>query len=177
MNKRPSIITYDKKYQQQVIDLIVGIQSGEFGVSITASDQPDLSNIDTYYQKGNGQFWLALDDSDHSDDSQGQVLGTVALSDIGNNQVGLRKMFVKEGFRGKPLNIGQSLMDAAIQWCQQKDIKDIYLGTVPSYHAAHRFYEKNNFIKIPPSQLPKSFDIMAVDKYFYHLPLTPLNKK
>lgn len=153
------IVPFKKQYQQQVIDLIVGIQSGEFGVKITANDQPDLADIENFYQLGNGNFWLAV--------SENKVLGTISLVDIGNSQVGLRKMFVKKGYRGKPLNIGQKLMDTATQWCIERSIKQIYLGTVPTYYAAHRFYEKNGFSRLEKSELPKAFHLMDADKWFY----------
>jgi N-acetylglutamate synthase-like GNAT family acetyltransferase len=158
-----SIIPFKKKYQQQVTDLIVGIQSGEFGVNITASDQPDLADIESFYQKNNGNFWIALKGD--------EVLGTASLTDINNKQVGLRKMFVKQGFRGQPLNIGQNLMDTVFQWCRDKSIKQIFLGTVPHYYAAHRFYEKNGFSRLEKIKLPKSFHLMDVDKYFYFIDL------
>ena len=54
------IVPFTKIYEQQVIELIVGIQSGEFGVKITAADQPDLKDIANFYQWGNGNFWIAL---------------------------------------------------------------------------------------------------------------------
>lgn len=153
------IIPFTKIYQQQVIDLIVGIQSGEFGVKITADDQPDLTQIKSYYQWGNGNFWIAIQEE--------QVLGTISLVDIGNEQVGLRKMFVKQGHRGAPFNIGQNLMDIAFDWCSKIAIKQIFLGTVPTYFAAHRFYEKNGFSRLEKTKLPKSFHLMDADKWFY----------
>ena len=139
--------------------MIVGIQHGEFGVEITADDQPDLKDIRNFYQKDNGNFWIALNEK--------KVVGTISLVDIGNDQVGLRKMFVKNGFRGKPLNIGQQLMDTAYNWCTEKSIKQIFLGTVPHYYAAHRFYEKNGFNRLEKNQLPKAFHLMDADKWFY----------
>ena len=139
--------------------MIVGIQHGEFNVNITAEDQPDLKNIPNFYQTGKGNFWIAL--FNH------KVVGTISLVDIGNNQVGLRKMFVKDGFRGKPLFTGQALMDIAYTWCTKKGIKQIFLGTVPHYFAAHRFYERNGFKQLQKSQLPKAFHIMNADKLFY----------
>ncbi len=145
--------------EQQIIDLIVGIQHGEFGVNITAEDQPDLKNIQNFYQKGKGNFWIALKDK--------EVVGTISLVDIGNDQVGLRKMFVKQGHRGQHLNIGQNLIDVAYNWCREKDIKQIFLGTVPHYYAAHRFYQKNGFNRLEKSKLPKAFHLMDADKWFY----------
>ena len=153
------IIPFVKFYQQQVIDLIVGIQSGEFGVNISAEDQPDLKIISEFYQQGIGNFWIALKND--------EVLGTISLTDIGNHQVGLRKMFVKQGYRGKPLNIGQNLMNIVFDWCNDKSVKQIFLGTVPHYYAAHRFYEKNGFNRLEKSELPKFFHLMDADKWFY----------
>ncbi|MBL4773378.1 MAG: GNAT family N-acetyltransferase [Alcanivoracaceae bacterium] len=157
------IVTFSKHHEQQVIDLIIDIQSKEFKVEITAADQPDLKDINAYYQRDDGNFWVALWDE--------KVLGTISLSDIGNKQVALRKMFVKQGFRGQPLFIGQKLLDTAVEWSKDRRIQQIFLGTVPNYYAAHKFYEKNNFVKINESQLPSTFNIMAVDKYFYCLQL------
>lgn len=156
-----SILAFTTSYQKQVIDLIVGIQSGEFGVKITAEDQPDLKDIKNYYQTGSGNFWIALEGT--------QVVGTISLLDIGNNQVALRKMFVAKNYRGKPLNIAQNLVNTTKSWCQNHHITDVFLGTVPSYHAAHRFYEKNGFRRVEPEFLPENFPIMDVDKCFYWL--------
>jgi len=161
---RLRILEFTQKYEQQATSLIVGIQSGEFGVKITAADQPDLTNIKVYYQTGHGNFWIALIND--------KVVGTISLFDIDNQQLALRKMFVNQDFRGKPLCIGQKLMDTAFDWSKQKNIKQIFLGTVPNYYAAHRFYEKNNFMRIKESELPVNFQIMQVDKYFYRLEIT-----
>lgn len=37
------IITYQEEFKQRIIDHIAGIQRNEFGVGITAEDQPDLT--------------------------------------------------------------------------------------------------------------------------------------
>jgi hypothetical protein len=34
--------------------------------------------------------------------------------------------------------------------------------------AAHRFYEKNDFVRIEKQQLPPAFPVMGVDTIFYH---------
>ncbi len=154
-----NITTFTHEYQSQVIDLIVSIQAKEFAVSITADDQPDLKDINNYYQQNAGNFWIALEGDN--------VVGTIALADIGNQQGALRKMFVKQDYRGKPLLIGQQLIDTLLKSAKQNNLSDIFLGTVPSYHAAHRFYEKNGFERIKTEDLPINFQIMEVDKYFY----------
>jgi len=155
------IVPWQRKYGEHVIKLILSIQSAEFLIPITEADQPDLKSVDTFYQHGNGNFWVAL--------SEGNVVGTISLKDIGQQQVALRKMFVHKSFRGSDQGVANKLLVAAIEWCIQKNIQDIYLGTVEAFRAAHRFYEKNGFERIETRQLPKNFPLMQVDTIFYHL--------
>src|SRR5918999_1139206 len=83
--------------QQGILDVILPIQQREFGIPITAADQPDLTDIPGFYQSGTGGFWVAR--------SNGQVVGTVGLKDIGARQTALRKMFVAAPFRGRKLGV------------------------------------------------------------------------
>jgi N-acetylglutamate synthase-like GNAT family acetyltransferase len=153
------IIEYNKAFEQETIDLIVGIQAGEFKLPITAEDQPDLRKVSTFYQQGNGNFWQAIDHN--------KVVGTIALIDIGNNQVALRKMFVHTDYRGKDRAAAWQLMQEVFAWCRLKGVKDIFLGTVDQFKASHRFYEKNGFVLIDKQNLPDSFPPMPLDTIFY----------
>lgn len=146
-------------YEKKVIDLIVAIQRKEFEIPITADDQPDLKNIPEYYQKGNGNFWVAL----HKD----KVVGTVSLLDISANRAALRKMFVNRDYRGRETGTAQKLLKIALNWAMTRGIRKIYLGTTPQFLAAHRFYEKNGFKEISKKDLPETFPIMKVDTKFY----------
>lgn len=153
------VVTYQDTYKQQIVDLILGIQTKEFNVPVTLQDQPDLENIPSFYQRHNGNFWVAV---------LGQkVIGTVAIIDIGNSQCALRKMFVEKAYRGKDKGIAQQLLNTVFDWCKLKNIQEIYLGTVSILHAAQRFYEKNGFHEIQKHKLPKNFPIMTVDTKFY----------
>jgi N-acetylglutamate synthase-like GNAT family acetyltransferase len=154
------IIPFEPQYQQGVIDVILPIQQIEFGVQITLVDQPDLQIIPSFYQQGNGNFWVALEAQ--------TVIGTIALIDIGHQQVALRKMFVKADYRGADRGVSKCLLDQVFTWCQDRQIQDIYLGTVAILKAAHRFYEKNGFQEIAKTDLPEKFPIMAIDTKFYH---------
>jgi N-acetylglutamate synthase-like GNAT family acetyltransferase len=146
-------------YEKQVVDLIVAIQRQEFNIPITADDQPDLKNIPEYYQKGNGNFWVAI----HND----KVVGTVSLLDIGDNLVAFRKMFVNRDYRGREIGTAQKLLEISLNWARTRGILTIYLGTTPHFLAAHRFYEKNGFKEISKRDLPETFPIMKVDTKFY----------
>ncbi|MEJ9252823.1 GNAT family N-acetyltransferase [Bacillus wiedmannii] len=159
MNEKIRIIPYESTFQDKVVDLIVHIQQKEYNVPITKEEQPDLLEIETFYQRNHGNFWVATYDD--------KVVGTVALLDIENQQVALRKMFVKKEFRGKAWGASHKLLQTAISWAENKKLKDIYLGTTVKFLAAHRFYEKNGFQSVDIEDLPKSFPVLQVDKKFY----------
>ncbi|WDP91670.1 MAG: GNAT family N-acetyltransferase [Desulfobacter sp.] len=157
------IVRFKTDYGQDVINLILSIQQDEFKLPITEADQPDLADIPNFYQADRGNFWVALDGQ--------QVVGTIALLDIGDGQGALRKMFVRQDYRGGKTGTAKKLLAALVGWGRDQHIREIYLGTTPRFLAAHSFYEKNGFVEIGKQDLPITFPIMAVDKKFYKFEL------
>ena len=154
---------FSVKYQEEVLSLIVNIQQKEFGIVITAEEQPDLCNIQKFYQNNKGNFWVALLNK--------KVVGTISLLDIGNAQAALRKLFVNKAYRGGTYQIAFTLLDTLLKWAKSNKIKRIYLGTTSKFLAAHKFYEKNGFSEIAQEYLPSTFPIMKVDTKFYQIEL------
>ena len=115
------IVPFASQHVEGVAALIVSIQRDEFQIPITVQDQPDLQNIPAFYQQGTGNFWVAI--------SEGEVVGTVALLDIGNHQGALRKMFVHAGYRGPGHGVSARLLDTLFEWSRARGVKDVYLGT------------------------------------------------
>ncbi|GBQ33840.1 GNAT family N-acetyltransferase [Gluconacetobacter azotocaptans] len=148
---------------QGVMGVILPIQREEFGIPITAEDQPDLHSIPSFYQSGVGDFLVA--------EEGGHVVGTVGLKDIGAGQAALRKMFVAPAWRGREHGVAQALLQNMLGHARGRAVRDIFLGTTDAFAAAHRFYEKNGFRRIDPRSLPGSFPRMAVDTRFYGLRL------
>lgn len=154
------IVPFRPKHEPEVLDLILEIQQNEFGIPITAEQQPDLRSIPSFYQVRDGNFWIAV--------SEERVVGTIALLDIGSDQGALRKMFVRRDFRGDRFGAARRLLETLLSWSASRSVREIFLGTTPFFHAAHRFYEKNGFREIAKSSLPPAFPIMEVDTKFYH---------
>ncbi|MEW5772993.1 MAG: GNAT family N-acetyltransferase [Thermodesulfobacteriota bacterium] len=163
MSSNLHIAPFAPGQESEVQNLILTIQRGEFGLPITAADQPDLADIPGFYQSGCGNFWLARRD--------GILAGTVALKDIGESLCALRKMFVAREHRGAAGGVAAALLGAALDWSRSQAVRAIYLGTTERFLAAHRFYAKQGFAEIPREALPPSFPVMAVDTRFFHLPL------
>ncbi len=153
------ITTYEPRHRAAVVQVILPIQQGEFEIPIALEDQPDLLEIERYYQRGNGNFWVAL--------AGGVVVGTLGLLDIGAGQAALRKMFVTAGWRGREHAVAAKLLSALLAWCELRQVREILLGTTAKFLAAHRFYEKNGFREITRAELPETFPVIAVDTKFY----------
>ena len=142
-----------------VTELVLAIQQGEFAIPITLEMQPDLRDVAAFFQWGGGNFWVAQDAA--------EVVGTIALLDIGAGQGALRKMFVKASHRGASHGVGKALLETLLDWCRDRGIREVFLGSAPTLHAAHRFYEKNGFEPIRREELPTRFPVVEVDTRFY----------
>jgi N-acetylglutamate synthase-like GNAT family acetyltransferase len=147
--------------EQDIVDMIVTIQREEFGMSISAHDQPDLMSIRTFYQTGVGDFWVAR--------YNGMVIGTIGLKDIGNGEAALRKMFVAKPWRGRESGVARQLLKCLLDAAKLAGLKRVYLGTTAEFLAAHRFYQKHGFQRINKKALPATFPLMTVDTRFYLL--------
>ena len=143
--------------RDDVLAFIVAIQRGEFGIEITAEDQPDLADVADAYQAGGGEFWVAR--------AGGEVAGTIAAIRIADDAVALRKMFVAAEHRGDGL--AARLMETLVEWARRDGVRTIYLGTTAVMSAAHRFYAKHGFARIDTAELPPSFPLMSVDSRFF----------
>jgi N-acetylglutamate synthase-like GNAT family acetyltransferase len=141
-------------HHSRVVELITSIQQIEFGLPIRYEDQPDLAEIETFYTV----FLVAL--------CNGLPVGTIAYKNIDDVAV-IRKMFVQKNFRGSVYQTAQILLDRLEARIRQDGLQKIYLGTTEFFKAAHRFYEKNNYIEIAKDSLPEEFPIMTVDTKFY----------
>ncbi|MBC7827798.1 MAG: GNAT family N-acetyltransferase [Chitinophagaceae bacterium] len=153
------VILFTIGYTRDVIDLILPIQQEEFNIPVDLSMQPDLKDIPAIYQKGKGNFWLAIENN--------SLVGTIGLIDIGKNEGALKKMFVHPDYRGSKYGTGQLLLQTLLKWSENKQIQVIYLGTRKEFVAAQKFYEKNNFKETSRSSLPDNFPVMETDNKFY----------
>jgi N-acetylglutamate synthase-like GNAT family acetyltransferase len=157
------IVQYDQLDPEHdadtIVRLITTIQIAEFGVDTSAEKQPDLRDIPAFYQHGAGNFWLAFEG--------GELIGTIGLKDVGDGVCALRKMFVGKPYRGGKRGVGARLMRTLLNWARGGGVREIYLGTVDVYHAAHRFYEKSGFVEVSRDEVPDSVPLMDVDVKYY----------
>ncbi|TCM80862.1 acetyltransferase (GNAT) family protein [Rhizobium sp. BK068] len=81
-------------------------------------------------------------------------------------------MFVAAEVLGREHDVAARLLAQLVAHAEDHGIKDIFLGTTDKFLAAHRFYEKNGFLEVSKSELPRSFPLMAVDTKFYRRMIT-----
>lgn len=82
------IIPFSQGHLSGVVDEILPIQQVSFDIQIELKNQSDLPDNLNFYQKGSGNFWIALYTS--------KVFGTNSLRDIGQGKGALHKIFVKK---------------------------------------------------------------------------------
>ena len=155
------IITYEEKYRQQIIDLILSIQNEEAGIDLSLEEQPDLLDIPAYYEKNGGEFWLAVEG--------GVLIGTLALMCYGKGNAVLKKFFVRADYRNK--KIDYALYTVLLRFAHEKGVRQILLDTPSVATASHKFYERAGFQKISQEALPFPYEYPDRDSYLYLLKL------
>ncbi|MEO6177162.1 MAG: GNAT family N-acetyltransferase [Flavobacterium circumlabens] len=153
------IIEFKAVDQSLVREFVLNIQNGEFNLGFTESDQPDLIDTEKFYHKGN--FWTAR--------INGEIVGTIGLQNLDNHNGVLRKMFVRQDYRGTELKIAQVLFEALIAFSLRIDLKVIWLDTPGIAAASHRFYEKNGFQQTDKLNLPEKYVFPDKNSKIYKL--------
>lgn len=146
------IIEYNDSMKEKVVEFILSILEGEFhhfGI-----DRPDIHNIPSFYQKNDGNFWVAFDDE--------KLVGTIGLIKKGENLGYIKRMAVQAEYRGK--GASQELFHTLLDFATSHGYKNLYLATSQNMVAAQKFYEKEGFERVPV--LPEGFDAPG-DVIFY----------
>ncbi len=153
------IIMYTDKYKNEVLGLILHIQNDEAKINLTLQEQPDLMNIDEYYMKKGGAFWLAIEDN--------TVIGTVGIINAGNGYGILKKFFVKSEYRNK--KIGYALYNELLNFAKKKNMSHILLDTPSVAVKSHKFYEQVGFKRIEKDELPIDYYYPDRNSFLYLL--------
>lgn len=154
------IKSYTPEYRNQIISLILYIQNYEQRVNLSLEEQPDMADIQKYYQMNGGDFWIAIDDS-------GDVIGTLGLMKKEKHYGILKKFFVKPEFRGSKIGTANNLYYHLITKAKELGIDTIILDTPLACNRAHSFYRKHNFVEIPKEQLPIKYDYPDRDSLLF----------
>lgn len=151
------IITYQEKYKQQIIDLILHIQNDEAKINLSLEEQPNLLDISDCYEKDGGEFWLAVEDD--------IVIGTLALMNKGNGNAVLKKGFVRADYRKHGI-LGK-LYATLLEFAKEKGITTFIFDTPSVATNCHSFFEKRGYRRITKEALTFPYEYPDRDSYLY----------
>ena len=114
----------------------------EFGADHegTAWADPDLGRFSEIYNSPGNKYWIA-------EDKNGKIVGGTGIGSLKGAEgiCELQKMYCLARARGTGL--AQSLLNKALEYAA-KFYDKCYLETLDNMTAAHRFYEKNGFVRV-----------------------------
>jgi GNAT superfamily N-acetyltransferase len=113
----------------------------EFGFEHHPELDADLEDPDGTYVA----LWIAL--------AGGEVAGSVALRDLGDDAYKLKRMYLRPAHRGHGL--GRRLLATALDWARANDARVVRLDTAEGMVAARRLYESAGFVQLPDPELPR----------------------
>ena len=155
------IETYNGRFDNEIIALILSIQNDETKIGLSLQEQPDLLDIQRYYQWPGGEFWVALSDD--------RVIGTIVLMLKEKNCDVLKNFLWRRRFAHK--KVWLSLYNEFLKYANSKGIEHIILDTPAVAHISHRFYEKAGFKRINSEELSVSYSYPDRDSILYMLNL------
>lgn len=107
----------------------------EFGFEPDPVIDPDLDDPAAVY----AALWVALSDGD--------VVGSVALRDLGDGAVELKRMYLRSEVRGR--GVGKRLLAIALHHARASGANVVRLDTSERMETARHLYEAHGFVRVP----------------------------
>ena len=154
-NKKIIKITqYKEKYKDNVCLFINECMHNFIGRPY--KERPDVSNIEEYYLKNNGNFWLAIDVK--SD----KIVGSIAIENRDKYGI-LKRFYVSKEYQ--KLGIGNRLYKIFYNYVkEQTKIEEINLACDKILKEAHKFYIKNDFKQVESLSIKMNY--VDADNFF-----------
>jgi GNAT superfamily N-acetyltransferase len=106
----------------------------EFGFEPDAMLDADLDDPAGAY----AALWIVVDGDD--------VVGSVALRELGEGAVLLKRMYLRPAARGR--GTGKQLLGVALDWARDRGVRAVRLDTSERMVAAQHLYEAHGFRRI-----------------------------
>lgn len=116
-------------HHQADIDLLMTMISKEFSEIIFSPQSKTMTEVSLL---PTDKYWVALTD--------GKVIGTIGFTNLKNNSIALKRMFLNQEFRGQ--GIAKMLLDTVIKWAADNGVENIYLGTMLKHFIKETVLEK-----------------------------------
>ncbi len=129
------VVKYSDNLQEQVLNLIKNVRA-ENDLETDEVEFADLEDPNEEYLNKGGVFYVALD-------SNGFVVGTIALSINSDTQGEIKRFYLKPEFRKK--GIGKALIKQALEFCKKQSLQECVLKTDQKLVKAIEFYRDHGF--------------------------------
>jgi putative acetyltransferase len=113
----------------------------EFGFEPDPSLDPDLDDPTAEYSA----LWVAV--------VEGDVVGSVALREVGPGRLQLKRMYLQQEQRGRGL--GKRLLETALDEARLSGARVVTLDTTERMEAARSLYERYGFKEVPVGYAPR----------------------
>jgi ribosomal protein S18 acetylase RimI-like enzyme len=129
-----------KKFVEKTKELIREYaQSLEFDLGFQDFDK-EMENFPGQYAFPRGRLYIALDVN--------QLIGCVALRDLGQGICEMKRLYVKPNFRGQ--KVGKLLAEVVIKAARNMGYDYMRLDTIPSMKHANMLYKALGFKEVAP---------------------------
>ena len=160
MKQNFAIRPFNQGDQAAVEKLVLTIQRDEFGLDLTAENQPDLKNIMSFFSRVGSAFWVAVPASDRT------LIGCIGLEAIGGPVAVMRKFMVHRDWRGRKLGVADALHTQFVEHARLIGALQAALSTVSSTKAAQAFYARAGYQLVKRNTMPAGFVPGVLDMVF-----------
>jgi molybdopterin-guanine dinucleotide biosynthesis protein A/predicted N-acetyltransferase YhbS len=129
-----TIVPFESRYADGWRDLVEETLR-EFGFQPDPGLDPDLAAPADVYRL----VWVALQNQ--------QVVGSIALRDLGDSTFELKRMYARRAVRGRGL--GRRLLATALDAARDDGATKVVLDTTERMEAARKLYEAHGFRRVP----------------------------
>lgn len=148
------IIEYNEKYKDEICSFIN--ESMHYFINRPYKERYDVFNIESYYIKNKGNFWIAIDVK------KDKVVGSIAVENRGEYGI-LKRFYVDKDYQ--KIGIGNYLYKIFYKYVKEKTkIEEINLSCGRILKNAHNFYIKKGFQQV--NSLPVEMHYADDDDFF-----------
>jgi GNAT superfamily N-acetyltransferase len=160
MKQNFAIRPFNQSDQAAVEKLVLTIQRDEFGLDLSADNQPDLKDITGFFSRVGSAFWVAVAASD------GALIGCIGLEIIDGPVAVMRKFMVHQDWRGRQLGVADVLHTQFVEHARLNGASQAALSTVSSTKAAQAFYARVGYRLVKRDAMPTGFIPGVLDVVF-----------
>jgi putative acetyltransferase len=135
-----NIRSFSPSDSMSVRNMVLDVLADE-GFQYDPAKDHDLDNIEGFYLKNGGAFFVAVDD--------GVVIGSSAVRRVSHDTCDIKRIYVRKSHRGK--GIGFELFSKALEFAKQNYYL-VTLKTDASLDVAICMYLKNGFVLVKVDQ-------------------------